>query len=226
METLDISAHTQWPRRLFVTGTGTDVGKTFATGWLARELNANGVDCTTLKMIQTGNRGRSEDIERHREIMGVPLTDEDTTLLTAPQIFSYPCSPDLASRIDGRAIDFGTIEASIAILSAKHKVVLIEGAGGLMVPLEGQLLTADWIAERNMPTLLVVSGQLGSINHALLTLNAMMSYGIDLYAVIYNPYFDSDKVICTDTRRYLKEWIVSRYPRARWIEMPLTVCGQ
>lgn len=210
-----------WPKMVFVTGTGTDVGKTYATGWLARELRAMGNRCITLKMVQTGNTGRSEDIEAHRRIMGIGPEPRDLDLTTAPQIFSYPCSPDLASRIDGRDLDLGAVDRAAAILADEYDTVLIEGAGGLMVPLKGEMLTADWIAEKALPAVVVVSGQLGSINHALLTLNAVESYGIELFATVYNPYFDRDPVIVADTKRYLRDWIGRRHPDAHWLGMPM-----
>ncbi len=210
-----------WPERLFVTGTGTDVGKSFATGWLAREMRNAGINCITQKMIQTGNIGRSEDIERHREIMGTGMTDDDMKMITAPQIFSYPCSPHLASKIDNRPIDFEAIDRATNYLAQKWDVVLIEGAGGLMVPLEGDYLTADYVRDRKLPAVVVVSGQLGSINHALLTLLALKSYGIPLLGIIYNPYFDKDTTICNDTKEYLRDWAERNFNHPFWIEMPI-----
>ena len=81
-----------------------------------------------------------------------------------PEIFSYPCSPHLASRIDGRPIDFDKIERATEELSRRYDVVLLEGAGGLMVPLTDELLTIDYIAQKGYPLLFVTSGKLGSIN--------------------------------------------------------------
>lgn len=86
MEIEDIN----WPEEIFITGIGTDVGKSYATGWLARELNDNGISCITQKMIQTGNVDMSEDIERHRKIMETGLLAVDLCHITAPVIFSYP----------------------------------------------------------------------------------------------------------------------------------------
>ena len=80
----------------FISGIDTDAGKSYATGYLARCLNENGVKTITQKFIQTGNTGRSEDIELHRKIMGTGLTEEDREGLTMPEIFSYPASPLLA----------------------------------------------------------------------------------------------------------------------------------
>lgn len=211
----------EWPSRLFITGIGTDVGKSYATGWLAREIDRTGRKCVTQKMIQTGNRDMSEDIVTHRRIMGKELLPVDLCHLTAPVIFSYPASPHLAAAIDGKSIDTGLIDSATDALSELFDVVLIEGAGGLMVPLSGDFLTADYIRDRGLPTVVTVTGQLGSINHALLTFNAIRTYGINLFGVVYNPYFDKDQTICADTRRYLREWLATNFPETAWIEMPV-----
>ena len=119
----------------FVSGIDTNVGKSYATGILARELAAAGRSVITQKLVQTGCIGSSEDIELHRRIMGVAPTREDMDMTTAPEIFTYPCSPHLATVIDGRDIDFARIDAATAVLSERYDIVLLEGAGGLMVPL-------------------------------------------------------------------------------------------
>lgn len=208
------------PPVLFVTGIGTDVGKSFVTGWLAREIIASGKSCITQKMIQTGNTDFSEDIERHRQIMGTGYFNVDYSHVTAPIIFTYPASPHLASAIDGKKIDLSKISSATESLQEEFGHVLVEGAGGLMVPIDGEYLTANYISRHKLPVVVTVTGQLGSINHALLTFNALKSYGISLFAVVYNPHFDKDDTICTDTRAYLKEWLSHHFPESIWLEMP------
>lgn len=210
-----------FPSSLFITGIGTDVGKSFVTGWLAKEMSHAGISCITQKMIQTGNTDRSEDIDRHRAIMGCGYLPEDEAGLTAPVIFSYPASPHLAAEIDNREIDLRKITGARKELERRYGHVLVEGAGGLMVPVKGHYLTADYIAEEKIPVIVGVTGQLGSINHALLTFNAIKTYGIPLFAVVYNPFFDKDETICNDTRKYLKKWLSVNFPEALWIEMPV-----
>ena len=91
----------------FVSGVDTDAGKSIATGWLARTWLDAGRRVATLKLAQTGNVGSSEDIARHRAMMGVGPLPEDAEGLTAPYIFPHPCSPDLAARLAGAEIDPG-----------------------------------------------------------------------------------------------------------------------
>lgn len=209
------------PKVIFISGTGTDVGKSYATGWLAREINRSGESCITQKFIQTGNIGRSEDIELHRKIMGIEMTNEDRQFITAPVIFSYPASPDLAARIDNAQIDFTKIDKATEKLKEHYDHVLIEGAGGLMVPLKDCFLTIDYIKENDLPLILVISGELGSINHSLLSFEIIKNRGLDLIGVIYNPYFDKDKTISSDSKNYLKKWLEKNFRKCFWAEMPV-----
>lgn len=200
------------PSRLFVTGIGTDVGKSYVTGILAREIAKLGLKVITQKFIQTGNIDRSEDIEVHRRLMGIDMTPEDIDRTTAPVIYTYPCSPDLASRIDKRPIDFELIDHATERLAERYDVVLIEGAGGVMVPLEEEYLTIDYIRQRGLPVVVTYNGQLGSINHTLLTMQALLEAEIPVFALVYNSYFDKDAVICADTRAYMERWLSNHSP--------------
>lgn len=211
----------KWPKRLFITGIDTDAGKSYATGWLARLIADTGHSVITQKLVQTGNREFSEDIERHRNIMGIPPTEDDLAHVTAPVIFTYPCSPELAARIDGREIDFDLIDRSSDELSKRYDHLLIEGAGGIMVPLTKNYLTIDYVNDRSLPAVLVTNSTLGSINHTLLALTALREAGIKVFAVIYNTYFDSDEIIAADTRNYIKNWLESGFPyTVHYLEMP------
>ena len=98
------------PNIYFISGIDTDAGKSYCTAWYAKQLSRNGQRVITQKFIQTGNTGHSEDIDLHRRIMGTGYLPEDNERLTMPEIFSYPCSPHLAARIDNRPIDFDKIE--------------------------------------------------------------------------------------------------------------------
>ncbi|MPW43716.1 dethiobiotin synthase [Acinetobacter guerrae] len=205
----------------FVSGIDTGIGKTYATGYLAKLWNTQGKSTITQKLIQTGNVDESEDIEKHREIMGTGWLPEDLEKLTMPEIFSYPASPHLATQLDGRDIDFEKIEKATEILQQRFDVVLLEGAGGLMVPLTTELLTIDYIAQKKLPVILVSSGRLGSINHTLLSLEALKQRGLSLFALAYNLNDESqDEIISKDTARYLKNYLKQYFSEAKWIDIP------
>lgn len=197
----------------FVSGIDTDAGKSYATGFLARCWREQGLRTITQKFIQTGNAGRSEDIELHRRIMGCGLLPEDRERLTMPEIFTFPASPLLASKIDGRAVDFGKIERATATLAGRYDRVLLEGAGGLMVPLTEELLTIDYIARRQYPLIFITSGRLGSINHTLLSLEAVKRRGIRLDRVLYNSYpEETNPLLRDDTFHYLQGYLKREFP--------------
>ena len=206
----------------FISGIDTGIGKTYTTGYLAKLWNEQGQKTITQKLIQTGNTDISEDIEQHREIMGMGWFPEDQSKLTMPEIFTYPASPHLATQIDGREIDFQKIADATQQLAEKYDLVLLEGAGGLMVPLTSDLLTIDYIAEKKFPVILVSSGRLGSINHTLLSLEALKIRGLELYALAYNLNDESqDALISQDTAAYLKAYLAQHFPKALWIDIPV-----
>ena len=205
----------------FISGIDTDAGKSYCTAWLARRLAESGKRVITQKFIQTGNVGHSEDIDLHRRIMGSGYLPEDREGLTMPEIFSYPCSPHLAARIDRRPIDFQKIEQATDELARRYDIVLVEGAGGLMLPLTEEYLTIDYIADHRYPLLFVTSGRLGSINHTLLALEAIRQRSISLHTVLYNLYPTvEDKTIQEDTMCYIRTHLQKHFPDTRMLEVP------
>lgn len=205
---------------IFISGIDTDAGKSYATGLLAREMARQGKRVITQKFIQTGNVGYSEDIELHRRLMGIAPTDDDRLMTTAPVIFKFPASAQLAARLEGREIDLEAIDSATRRLAARYDTVLVEGAGGLMVPITDEMTTIDYVASRQLPLMLVTNGRLGSINHTLLSLEAIKARGIRLEALVYNQYFDTDTVIAADTRSFLERYISRHFPEARVVDIP------
>lgn len=205
---------------IFITGIDTSVGKTYATGVLARSMKALGRSVTTMKMVQTGCEGISEDIEMHRRLMGIPLTNEDRMGLTCPYLFKYPCSPHMAAAMEKNEIIPFTISMNIEQMQQHYHQILIEAAGGLMVPLNFDMLTIEYIRERHYPVVLVTSGKLGSINHTLLSLFACAQYGIKILAVIYNQYPKIDAKIEENTYQYLERYISHHYPGTQLLVLP------
>ena len=205
---------------IFISGIGTNVGKSYATAFLGNMLREKGYDVITQKMIQTGNTGYSEDIDLHRRLMNMQHCEDDKNGLTTPIILSYPASPHLAARIDNYTIDMNDVTEATEKLCKKYDIVLLEGAGGIMVPITERYLTIDYACEQNYPMAIVTGGILGSINHTLLTLEAIKSRGLKLKYLIYNRYFDEDSVISKDTVDYLKGYIAEFFPETEFIEMP------
>lgn len=204
---------------IFVTGIDTDAGKSYATGWLANHIAATGRSVMTQKFVQTGNEGRSEDIELHRRIMHRDMAAEEYAL-TAPMIFTYPSSPHLAARVDGREVDIKAIDEARKTLEERYDTLLVEGAGGMMVPLTERYLTIDYITDRRLDVALVTNAKLGSISHTLLALEAIERRGLNLRYLLYNTHFDTDPVIAPETRSYIRNYVTEHFPSAEWLDVP------
>lgn len=202
---------------IFISGIDTDAGKTYATAWLAKHLMKKGQRVITQKFIQTGNTGYSEDIVKHRELMGTGLLPEDEDFTTAPIIFSYPASAQLAARLDGKEINLNKVRQSSAVLASRYDTVLVEGAGGLMVPVTDDYFTIDYVKDEKLPLALVTNGVLGSINHTILSLEAIKNRDITLRYLLYNTYFDNDTTIADDTRGFISRYLAKHFPESEML---------
>ncbi|MFV0435893.1 MAG: dethiobiotin synthase [Desulfopila sp.] len=197
--------------RIFcVAGIDTDIGKTIATGLIARGIAERGVTVITQKGVQTGCDGFSEDIATHRRLMRTPLLAEDRAGLTCQYLFRPPCSPHLAARRAAETIAPETMTAAAERLQKTYEVVLFEGAGGLFVPLTEEVLFIDYLARVRWPVLLVTSSRLGSINHTLAALEGLARRKIALAGVVYNCDPQTDPRIAEDSLavmgRYLDKY--------------------
>ena len=213
---------------LFVSGIDTDIGKTYATGLLAKALMQQGVNVITQKLVQTGiskqadgELGIADDILSHRQLMQMPLQPCDLDFTTCPYRYEKPASPHLSAALANQPLNINVITDATKALQADYDVVLLEGAGGLLVPINEQLLTLDYIAEQGYPIVLVTSGRLGSINHTLLSLEAIKSRGLMIHSVIYNHIHDdaeqTDAEIANSTIDFLQAYLACYYPKAHWL---------
>lgn len=204
-----------------VSGIDTDAGKTIVTGWLERQLLAAHRSVATLKLVQTGSVAGSPDIAMHRRISGRTLP-EDASGITAPQVFAHPASPHLAAALEHRTVDLAAIEAAVAHLRARYDIVLVECAGGLMVPLTPDLLTIDYVASQGWPMIFVTSAKLGALNHTLLSWEALQSRSMAQTAVVWNTWFDAtDAMIASDSRAWLKRKLALDWHSTAWLECPV-----
>ena len=213
---------------LFVSGIDTDIGKTYATGLLAKALMQQGVNVITQKLVQTGiskqadgELGIADDILSHRQLMQMPLQPCDLDFTTCPYRYEKPASPHLSAALANQPLNINVITDATKALQADYDVVLLEGAGGLLVPINEQLLTLDYIAKQGYPIVLVTSGRLGSINHTLLSLEAIKSRGLMIHSVIYNHIHDdaeqTDAEIANSTIDFLQAYLARYYPKAHWL---------
>jgi dethiobiotin synthetase len=184
-----------------ICGIDTGIGKSVAVGLMARHLLAKGEQVITQKLVQTGCSERSADILIHRKLMEVGWLAEDEQKLTCPYCFSFPGSPHLAAALANRTIDPGVITAATARLREKYDWVLLEGAGGLLVPLTEETTILDYLATEDIPIILVTSSRLGSINHTLMSLEVIRARQAKLAGLVYNTFEQSPPEIVQDSCR-------------------------
>ena len=204
----------------FISGIDTDCGKTIATGLIAGYLKKKGINVITQKLTQTGCEGISEDIESHRELMGIELLEEDENGLTCPYVLRHPASPHLSAAIDKVDIDINKITRATAELESRFDVVLLEGAGGLFVPLKPGFMIVDHIQQMQYPLILVTSAKIGSINHTMMSLKMCEHLGIKIQAVVYNHFPNTDELIINDSKQIFQDYINENLPGTPFYETP------
>lgn len=173
----------------FVTGTDTGVGKSVVTGALAAALRQRGIDCGIMKPVQTGalpsdGERYAPDAEYLRQVSGI----SDPIELICPQMFDEPVAPSVAAEAEGRAVDIPAIHAAFAALAARHEMLLVEGAGGLAVPLRDTYVMADLAHEMDLPLIIVARPALGTINHTVLTVEYARLKGLRIAGIVISGY--------------------------------------
>lgn len=191
----------------FITGTDTGVGKTYFTSALLRNLRAQGVDAVGFKPICCGTREDSESIFAASD--GTLTIDEVNPVWLHP-----PAAPYTASIIEERPIDLARIRDGFAKLRARHACVVVEGAGGWLVPIQRDFSVADLATEFALPVVVVVQNRLGCLNHSLLTAESIRSRGLTCAGFVLNhglnaptrdPLAAAMQAVATTTNRAVLE---------------------
>lgn len=164
-------------------GTDTGVGKTLVAAGLVWALRRRGIDVGVMKPVESGVAGQAHaDAELLRRVAGSsdPLTD------ISPYRFGPPLAPLVAARRQRTRISLATIVRRFHQIARRHDIVVVEGVGGLMVPLTETKTTLDLAKSLNLPLLLVIGNKLGAINHALLTVQVAKSHGLRFVGGVIN----------------------------------------
>jgi dethiobiotin synthetase len=174
---------------IFITATGTDIGKTFVAAGLIRHWRAAGRTVEALKPVATGYEpaaAAASDPGVLLAALGRPVTPTEIERI-APWRFTAPLSPDMAARRENRAIDFDAlVEFSRSAIADTKGMLLIEGIGGVMVPLDDRHTVLDWMAAPNIPVVLVAGSYLGSLSHTLTSLDALRRRDLIIKALVVN----------------------------------------
>jgi dethiobiotin synthetase len=173
---------------LFVTGTGTEVGKSVVAAVLARAAAAAGARAAVFKPAVSGldelAPGEESDHALLRRAAGSAQSDQEV----APYRYGPPVSPHLAAELAGEAIEVERLVAGARAAAAGADLIVCEGVGGLLVPLTPGYLVRDFVRELGYPLVIVAPPGLGTINHTLLTVEAARAAALEIGAVVLNPW--------------------------------------
>lgn len=211
--------------RYGVTGTDTGIGKTVVACALAARAAQLGIRVAAMKPVESGiddrivsANGPRSDAERLRAACGC----DDPLTLVRPYVLEEPLAPMVAAQRAGISIDLATLDSACATLSVGRQVVLVEGAGGLLVPITAACSFLDLFARWQCALVIVAGNRLGVLNHVLLTVRAAESANIPVRAVILTQYTDRDAGIAEATNydalvTLLPRHAIFRFP---WVDRP------
>lgn len=180
-------------KNLFVTGTGTDVGKTYVTGLVIKKIKESGANAAYYKAAMSGNERRADgslipgDALSVREASGIAQPLEEM----CPYIYEHAYSPHLAARIEGGPAELSVVRDGFLKVSEKYDYVTVEGSGGILCPIryDGEkIMLEDVVKALNLSCLLVADAGLGTINSVVLTAEYMRARNIPVVGMIFNRF--------------------------------------
>jgi len=172
---------------IFITGTDTEVGKTVIAGGLAAALKASGVDVGVMKPIASGGVEYEGGFVSEDAIFLKDAAQVDDALeLINPICLRHPLAPSVAAGLEGVTIDLRHVDAAFDYLCRQHEFIIVEGVGGIAVPIQGDFLVVHLAQRFGLPLLIVARPDLGTINHTLLTVAFARSFNLELYGIVLN----------------------------------------
>jgi len=192
------------PPALFIAGTDTGVGKTLIAACLLAYLHSHKIIAGYQKWVSTGSAEASEDEALCRRLAPDAFLSEPT--MHVPYRFSLPASPHLAAEVDGRRVSADLLKQSFKELQKRFHTLVVEGVGGLLVPLTRKSLLVDFVEEMQLPVIVVCRSGLGTINHSLLSIEACRKRGIQIIGLIFSDEEPGlDELIVTDNMQIIAE---------------------
>jgi dethiobiotin synthetase len=185
---------------VFVTGTDTEIGKTVVAGGIARVLRARGFQVGVFKPVATGCEIRREGlVSPDAEFLAHCAEAPQDLKLICPVRYHRPLAPAEAARHERREVDLAAIRESYRAISRRSDVMVVEGVGGLLVPLTEKFFVADLAVEFDLPVVIVARADLGTINHTLLTVEAVRARGLSIAAIVLNRYRADSATLAEET---------------------------
>jgi dethiobiotin synthetase len=174
-------------RAFLVTGTDTGVGKTFVSGGLAAELVRRGASVGVMKPFATGARSvRGRLVSDDALFLKSAAEVDDPLDLINPICLKPPLAPSMAAQVAKKRIDLNKVQSAYKALRQRHSILIVEGVGGLLVPLVAGLTVADFARKLRLPLLIVTRPSLGTLNHTALTVHAARSHGLRILGLVIN----------------------------------------
>ncbi|RKU39139.1 dethiobiotin synthase [Candidatus Poribacteria bacterium] len=164
---------------IFITGTGTEIGKTVIAGGFAASLKESGTNVGVMKPISTGDTADAQFLKHTAQI------DDELSLIN-PISLRHPLAPSVAARIEEKEINLADIESAFAKLQRKYDFLIVEGVGGIAVPILDDFLVAHLINTLQLPILIVAQVGLGTLNHTLLTVGFARQFNIQIAGIVLN----------------------------------------
>jgi len=171
---------------IFITGTDTDVGKTVVAAGLAFALRERGIRVGVMKPVATGCGGQERCLIPSDAVYLLEAAENEFPSLSSPSRFRNPLAPSVAAVVENRDVDLKGIRKAYQELQKMYDFIIVEGIGGLMVPIAKDYFVTHLIREFELPLLIVARGGLGTINHTLLTVDAAQIRGFDIKGIIFN----------------------------------------
>ncbi len=207
-------------RTLAVTGTDTEIGKTVITMALAIRARGLGLRVAAMKPIESGISSRANAGHSDAEQLARAAGAEDDIEMVGPIVLAEPLAPMIAALRAGVTIDFGLLDRARQSLSANRDLLLVEGAGGILVPITREYSFADLFKRWGADVIIVAGNRLGVLNHTLLTVRAAESEGLTVRAVILTDISAEDASVAAATNydalvALLPQYLIYRFP---WVE--------
>jgi len=188
----------------FITGTDTDVGKTYITAGLAAAFQKRGINIGVMKPFAAGTQQKVGFKSSDSEILVKAAQVNDPEHLVNPQFFPITASPFTATESIGSKVDIELVLNSFKKLSQMHDMILVEGMGGILTPILKNYFVTNLIKDMNLDTIIVTRTKIGTVNHTLMTCNMCSKYGLRVQGIIINN-FDTDGYASKDLKRDLEK---------------------
>ncbi|MEI3190546.1 MAG: dethiobiotin synthase [Lachnospiraceae bacterium] len=184
-------------KALFVTGTGTDTGKTYITGLIVKKLQEAQKNPAYYKAAMSGNDRRPDGTLIPGDALAVQTMSGIDQSLTSmcPYVYEHAYSPHLASRLEGNPVVMDVVKHGFADVAADYDYVTVEGSGGILCPIcfdEARIQLEDVVKELHLSSILIADAGLGTINSVVLTAEYMKTHGLPLKGIIFNHYHPGD----------------------------------